>query len=183
MKKISEQIDETKLKMVEEENNTQQLLKYLSSFLEVDYHSMDKSIIFAQHTQLIYSWLPQQYQQCKNRLLYKGSLHGFKAQNFHERCDSQGPTLSLISSENGREFGGFASISWSTTGNHVPDPHAFIFSLSSKTKHEQYQNQGRALSFNGQYLCNFGGNHDLRIYDLCNNNTNSYSNLGHVFTC
>ena len=29
-------------------------------------------------------------------LLFKGSRDGFKAENFHEKCDNKGPTLTLI---------------------------------------------------------------------------------------
>jgi hypothetical protein len=50
-----------------------------------------------------------------------------------------GPTVTLVSSEGGKLFGGYTSLSWSsqTTSEWMKDEKAFIFSLSNRTKHPQ----------------------------------------------
>lgn len=45
-------------------------------------------------------------------LLYKSSLHGFSAREFHSRCDQQGPTVAVVRSKGNRTFGGYAQVAW-----------------------------------------------------------------------
>ena len=45
-------------------------------------------------------------------LLFRGSRDGFKAVAFHERCDNQGATLSVIQSAHGHIFGGYTQLPW-----------------------------------------------------------------------
>jgi hypothetical protein len=53
----------------------------------------------------------------------------------------------LIKSEFNKVFGGFASISWGNNKNkYYADDKAFIFSLTNKSKHEQYSNKDSALA-------------------------------------
>ena len=77
------------------------------------------------------------------RLLYKGSVHGFSAEEFHKKCDNMGPTISIIKSDKNKVFGGYASVSWNSLHltSHVNDPHAFVFSISKKSKHYQYDTE------------------------------------------
>jgi hypothetical protein len=67
----------------------------------------------------------------KWKLLYRGTDDGFAAADFHERCDSKGPTITLIKTEFGALFGGYTPISWSSPRmfNFVWDPTTFLFSL------------------------------------------------------
>jgi hypothetical protein len=60
-------------------------------------------------------------------LLFKGSVHGFRATDFHNRCLNVGPTVSVCLSEKGNLFGGYNSQPWAfaSTNSH----RAFIFSL------------------------------------------------------
>ena len=44
----------------------------------------------------------------KTTMVYRGSIHGFKAKDFHDQCDRKGPTISLFKvKENGDCIGGF----------------------------------------------------------------------------
>lgn len=45
-------------------------------------------------------------------LLWQGSKVGFSSAAFHKRCDDQGPTLTIIESDNDCIFGGFTTSSW-----------------------------------------------------------------------
>jgi hypothetical protein len=40
-------------------------------------------------------------------LLFRGSEHGWKAKDFHSRCDNKGPTISLFKVKDGDCIGGF----------------------------------------------------------------------------
>jgi len=86
-------------------------------------------------------------------LIYKGSIHGFKASIFHERCGKLGsPTICFVLRERGRVFGGYFAIDWDATlydfdkkngaeydSGFREDKNAFIFSLTDRTKHYQFK--------------------------------------------
>ena len=61
-------------------------------------------------------------------LIYRGSKDGMTSNNFHNKCDNQGPTIVLYKNEKS-VFGGFSSISWSTDGKWHSPPDCFIFTL------------------------------------------------------
>jgi hypothetical protein len=42
-------------------------------------------------------------------LLFRGSRDGWKGKDFHSRCDSKGPTISLYRVKDGDCIGGFTS--------------------------------------------------------------------------
>lgn len=65
------------------------------------------------------------------KLLYSGQLDGFRANDFHSRCDSKSPTLTIIISENGNIFGGFTRGSWGRNYETIKDE-TFIFSLKNQ---------------------------------------------------
>ena len=64
-------------------------------------------------------------------LLYRGTRDGSTAEIFHKKCDNQGPTIVLYKNEKGNIFGGYASISWTNSGNGKSAPDSFIFTLTN----------------------------------------------------
>jgi hypothetical protein len=66
---------------------------------------------------------------CKWQLIYKGQKDGFKSEDFHRCCDQKGPTITLVQTTTGSLFGGYTAVSWTSDGNHKPDPQAFLFTL------------------------------------------------------
>ncbi len=40
-------------------------------------------------------------------MLYRGSDHGWKYKDFHDRCDNKGPTISLFKVKDGDVIGGY----------------------------------------------------------------------------
>jgi hypothetical protein len=66
------------------------------------------------------------------KLLYRGSRDGFTSRAFHSRCDEIIDTVTIIKSDNGNIFGGFASFPWNSANAYYDDPQAFIFSLINK---------------------------------------------------
>ena len=72
-------------------------------------------------------------------LTYRGSRDGFTNKQFHSKVDGKGPcNFVFIQSEMGLVFGGYTSKPFYTpqnNGEFTADEHAFIFSISKKTKH------------------------------------------------
>ncbi|KAM4628714.1 interferon-induced protein 44-like isoform 1-T2 [Polymixia lowei] len=64
------------------------------------------------------------------RLLYKASIHGFTGAAFHQRCDNQGPTVSVGYNASGFIFGGYTSKPFDQSGQYRQDDQAFLFSFS-----------------------------------------------------
>ena len=65
------------------------------------------------------------------RLIYRASRDGFTAQSFHKCCDGYGPTMTVIRSLTGHIFGGFTTVSWSSSGEDQSDARAFLFTLEN----------------------------------------------------
>ena len=114
------------------------------------------------------------------KLLYRATVHGFSALNFHSKCDKQSNTLTIIKSTSGNIFGGFTSKSWSRANTWVNDPEAFIFSLINS--------QEKPIKFDCKYpphaiFCradcgpSFGSGHDIHICNDSNTNQSSYCSL------
>ena len=50
-------------------------------------------------------------------LLFNASVDGLTSTMFHQKCDGQGPTLTVVKSkEYNRVFGGLTTLDWSTAG-------------------------------------------------------------------
>ncbi|KAK9806375.1 hypothetical protein WJX72_012122 [[Myrmecia] bisecta] len=66
------------------------------------------------------------------RVLYQAaSKAAFSTREFHRLCDGQGPTIVLLRKEGSQRcYGGFTSVSWSSSSETVLDEHAFMFSFS-----------------------------------------------------
>lgn len=125
--------------------------------------------------------------QARLELLMRGTIDGFGAREFHSRCDGKGPTLTVIKSEKGKVFGGYAGLSWGIAPRRVPynDPEAWLFSLTYRTIHRQTRNLKGAVNHSQNTLVSFGsGEHDhsdLVLFNDCNKNSESSSNLGSTY--
>lgn len=128
--------------------------------------------------------------------MYRATEHGFTRKAFAKRCNERGATLTVIKSEHGNVFGGFTSLAWNTPEGdpsswcYNPDPKAFLFSLTHRTKHEQIKNHEYAVrhSPEGNILMwvfgssnNFGVGCDVVIIEHCNHKRGSYSDLGATY--
>ena len=61
--------------------------------------------------------------------MYRATRDGFSADEFHSRCDNMGKTLTIIKTENGNVFGGYAETKWRSTSGYMTDSNSFLFSL------------------------------------------------------
>eukprot|EP00013_Stygamoeba_regulata_P025303 CAMPEP_0177651930 /NCGR_PEP_ID=MMETSP0447-20121125/12828_1 /TAXON_ID=0 /ORGANISM="Stygamoeba regulata, Strain BSH-02190019" /LENGTH=430 /DNA_ID=CAMNT_0019155079 /DNA_START=91 /DNA_END=1383 /DNA_ORIENTATION=- len=120
-------------------------------------------------------------------LCYKASRDGFRAADFHRKCDKVGPTIAVIQSkEGGYLFGGYTSLSWKSSQRQPKDPHAFVFSLTNPSNQPVKMDKPgpqseKFIVDRPDYGPTYGGGHDLYIADNSNTNNQSHANIGHSF--
>jgi hypothetical protein len=81
----------------------------------------------AEHAAKLEEWLPNE--QPRLELLYRASSHGWQGDDFHQRCDDQGPTLIVIKDVQGFVFGGYTEVAWASDDRSHQSPEAFLFAL------------------------------------------------------
>jgi len=62
-------------------------------------------------------------------LLFDTSKDGDAASTFHNRCDGEGATVTIVETTLGVMFGGYTDLSWSSSGGWGTDSDAFVFRL------------------------------------------------------
>jgi len=118
-------------------------------------------------------------------LIYRGTRDGGTSKNFHDKCDNQGQTISLLKTENS-VFGGYSPISWSTDGNWHTSSDCFIFTLINVHMTEQtkfpFKNKDQYSVYhhsnNGPW---FGGSFDLGVQYPDFFNKNSYAGFPYSY--
>eukprot|EP01099_Mayorella_cantabrigiensis_P006168 TRINITY_DN5100_c0_g1_i1.p1 TRINITY_DN5100_c0_g1~~TRINITY_DN5100_c0_g1_i1.p1 ORF type:complete len:440 (-),score=93.34 TRINITY_DN5100_c0_g1_i1:81-1352(-) len=114
----------------------------------------------------------------KLTLLFRGSEDGFGSDKFHNKCDSQGPTITIFRTKTGRVSGGYAHVSWHSKREVSEDPEgkSFLFSLDHKSKHAYKGHTGSAIFGHPYAGPRFGGGFgDLYLSSNCNMNSDSFS--------
>nr|XP_022300549.1 interferon-induced protein 44-like isoform X2 [Crassostrea virginica] len=115
---------------------------------------------------------------CHFRLLYKISTDGCSAPVFHQRCDGQGPTVTVLYNTNNTMYGGYLSQNWNSNGGWINDPSAFLFRL-------QYNGSSNPLKFavsqavhagygHSNYGPTFGAGHSLHTFSGTINKSGNY---------
>uniref|UniRef100_A0A7S1BY61 TLDc domain-containing protein n=1 Tax=Corethron hystrix TaxID=216773 RepID=A0A7S1BY61_9STRA len=111
------------------------VLDRLLSFLRLedlkDPFTIDSVILNKGYEQELYKFLDEDKIDGNLELLYRGSRDGFGVSQFHEKCDNQGSTVTVVKSTEGYVFGGFADLPWSSRGDYKASSRAFLFSLKS----------------------------------------------------
>ena len=107
--------------------NWSQIYKFKTNQINVD------SIILKESKKAS-EFLNKIYERCgykKIELLFRATKDGATADDFHKKCDNQGPTLCLYKNDKGNIFGGYAPISWTNKGGGKTAPGTFIFTLTN----------------------------------------------------
>ena len=118
-------------------------------------------------------------------LIYRGTENGFTKASFKNYCYNKGPCIVFIKSQYyNKIFGGFNSVGWFNTNNtNQYTQGSFIFSITEKIK-LNCKNDNKSVGYNNYNLFRFGhynNNAELAIYQNCEKNNESYSNLGHYY--
>ena len=128
-----------------------------------------------QHKMAIYGWVPTYSWE----LIYKATRDGDTAQQFHAKCDNQGPTLVIIKTNANYIFGGYTNSHWNQSGNYATDPKDFLFTLVNPhnvapTKFN-CNPKGKNSHYNhSSYGPTFGGGHDIQVSNSFFSSGDSY---------
>ena len=105
-------------------------------------------------------------------LLYKATVNGDGCSNFHNCCNNQGYTLTLIRNTKGFRCGGFTTQKWQSNNCCMKDPNAFLFSLDYKEYYPSYDGENAIYDHQSYGPC-FGSTNDLCISNGCRSNNSS----------
>jgi hypothetical protein len=103
------------------------------------------------------------------KLVYRATRDGDSARDFHERCDTIGPNITLIKTNKNVRFGGFTNCNWALPdevddkkdgekGAEKSDPDSFCFSLSSKKIYFHNEKKEGAIFCSNGYGPTFSNN-------------------------
>ena len=99
---------------------------------------IDTNILNSIEKEILCTLLSQHFEQNKDisnlsntslsfKLLYRSSIHGATASQFHDKCDYKPNTITIIETMNNYVFGGFTRIAWNSMT--TTDNNAFLFLL------------------------------------------------------
>ena len=111
-------------------------------------------------------------------LLYAITRDGCSNIAFHQKCDNQGPTVTVLYNQQGSVYGGYAAVSWNQSNTYINDAAAFLFRLqyNGTARYNKFpcKNAGDALFASPTYGPIFGSGHDLITFRGTINNSGGY---------
>lgn len=113
-------------------------------------------------------------------LLYRASRDGFRATDFHFKCDNRPNTITIIETTKGYIFGGYTEACWTSNENYCHDPNAFLFSLVNPLNKPflcKISVPQHAIYCQKEYGPLFGSGCDLEICSDSNSSSKSNSEL------
>ena len=125
------------------------------------------------------------FEDQKWKLIYRASRDGFRAIDFHEKCDKIKNTLTIIKTNDSNIFGGFTPAPWSQKNEFESDDIlvSYLFSLLNKNNKPYLiycNNKERAIKCNKDFGPCFGDD-DLVVINGSNLNKRSYLNIGQAY--
>lgn len=119
------------------------------------------------------------------KILFVATRDGDDAEQFHNICDEQGPTVVIIETTTGNVFGGYTEASWGVQGDYGASSEAFLFRLrpSAKTYKIKSLYAKYAIYRRQSYGPTFGqSDHEIKISDGALNNKESATYGGKSYT-
>jgi len=78
----------------------------------------------------------------KLELIFRGSRDGFTTTAFHNKANNQGDTVTLVRTTNGKVFGGYTNIPWTSSGYYKKKDHSsFVFELGDNGQYHKYNSK------------------------------------------
>ncbi|KAH3715462.1 hypothetical protein DPMN_058172 [Dreissena polymorpha] len=110
-------------------------------------------------------------------VLYKITMDGCNATAFQQKCDNQGPTVTVLYNKQDSVYGGYGSLSWNSSNAWITEANAFLFQLkySGSNKHNKFQIKNSTYGMYGHSTCGptFGGGNDLHTFSSTVNSSGS----------
>jgi len=120
-------------------------------------------------------------------LLYSATRDGCDATTFHQKCDNQGPTVTVLYNPQGSVYGGYTGQSWNSAGQYINDPTAFLYQLRFSGNEQRnkfpvvHSRSGNAIYSITSRGPTFGGGHNLHTFTNTINVSNGvYALNGYV---
>ena len=124
------------IKFYPKEEGINNLLDSIKIFGRINAKNLfDSKIEFIED--LVKSWLSNK--EFKTELLYRKSRDGSTPNNFHNKCDNKGITITFIETTKGYKFGGYTELPWDKSGEKK-DKSTFIFSFNKMQKYTARNN-------------------------------------------
>ena len=180
--------------------NGEKISFYDEIFYKPDINIDSKIIIYENnYKSKIIKWLKNPNNKIENqnktlkeiKLLYRGSRDGFRANIFHEKCNNEGETLTIIESQDNFIYGGYTEINWDNTiwngkvgennnARRNGNGNEFVFTLKNPhgIKETKYNMKNEWLNHSiccDAHLGPIFGCNDIRIEDNCNIKENKFS--------
>jgi len=131
---------------------------------------------------LLKKWIPFPF--TKIELLYKASVDGFGSKDFHAKVNGYMNTLTVITSEHNRRFGGFTPLKFESSDGFKEDNmlESFIFSFYWKKKFTLKESRKDCAIYDSEeYGPTFGEAFDIFIANNSNKKKGSYANLNNSY--
>jgi len=125
------------IKFYPNEEGIDKLLDSIKIFGEINAKTLFESKIEFDE-ELVQSWLNNR--KFKTELLYRKSRDGSAPNDFHNKCDNKGITITFIETTKGYIFGGYTELPWDKSGSEKKDKSTFIFSFNNKQKYTARNN-------------------------------------------
>ncbi|GBC09333.1 hypothetical protein RclHR1_08780004 [Rhizophagus clarus] len=97
-----------------------------------DISSINSTIITSEHIRIISKWIDRLdfNASYEFKLIFRGSRNGFKSKKFHEICDNQPCTVTIIKVKGSNEIlGGYNPLEWKSDGRYATTNDSFLFSF------------------------------------------------------
>ena len=129
---------------------------------------------------ILKKWIKNSSTYFKNKtfhfsLIYKATVHGDSAQNFHKNVDGKGPLLIIVKTTENKIIGGYTSKPWSSSNDRQKDDDAFLFTFESYKMYIIKKSSYACLHLTKEGPV-FGNSYELFISDECLNNQKSFVN-------
>jgi len=119
--------------------------------------------------------------QKMGEVLYEAAQDGDTASLFHSLCDSQGSNVVIILTNTGNVFGGYSSVSWtSSSGSYAASSTAFLFRLRPSIKRFNIKSTAHSIYRNSKYGPTFGG-HDIYLINQALRSNKNYVSNSHYY--
>ena len=115
---------------------------------------------------MVKSWLNNR--EFKTELLFRKSRDGSTPNDFHNKCDNKGITITFIETTKGYKFGGYTELPWDKSNSGKKDKSTFIFSFNNKQKYIARNNNNTisCYSVNGpRFGCDYPDIYFYRTLD------------------
>jgi len=118
-------------------------------------------------------------------LLYSATRDGCDATTFHQKCDNQGPTVTVLYNPHDSVYGGYTGQSWNGGVGWINDPTALLYQLKFSGNDQRTKfpvvSSSHAIYCNNNYGPTFGAGHNLHtFFSTINVSSGVYALNGYV---